>query len=249
MTSTRDGYCITVHEGSFKRSWRRARFTLAHEAIHALIFNLVRDPLLIGELDCSYAAHRSLERLCDIGASELLAPSHWVRSDIRHLGVGPGALLRLYDRYLVSKEALIWRIADILPRGGVLRWRFHARDGRERRTWRIVRSYPGYERRSQRPWLPNGATLRHASLLSRDLGHGAEPRILPRVRISLNRQSWNGAGIVSVFPERMGKEQPLFDGHRIPDESSRSWDTDMLLFAAEDLSAISAEMPAAGSSL
>lgn len=226
------GYRIAVHERAFRRQWRRARFTVAHEVLHALLYSLIRDPELIRSLDENESDHRQLERLCNLGAAELLAPSHWLRHDLRGTDLAPASLLRLYDRYLVSQEVLTWKVAEVLPRGAVVRWRRHARNEREAKCWRVVRTYPRYDRAGGRPWLPTGATLRHVSMSDDEFEVEALPHVVLEVEVVLKERKWTGSGVVSCFPSRAGEPLPLFEGLAIPDDNARP-EEERLMFLVE----------------
>src|SRR5688572_23504883 len=54
-------------EISKQKNWRRNRFTIAHELAHLIIFNTIGTPMTPGDRK----QYDEIERLCDIGASEL----------------------------------------------------------------------------------------------------------------------------------------------------------------------------------
>ncbi len=229
-----DGYRVLVHELSFRKNWRRTRFTIAHEIMHVLIFDILQDAHLIAGLEDTTESYELLERLCNIGAAELLLPSHWLREDLQKHGVGPRALLSLYDRYLVSREALIWKLAEVIPRGSIVRWRYFARNALEQRCLRVVRTYPGYQADMVKPWLPYGATTKHIELSHGDLESASVPSDLGRISIQLSDRRWSRRGIVTAFPtNRNGATTPWFEGFSVADERVTSWSSDRLLVMAE----------------
>lgn len=211
---------IWVHDPAFRRNFRRTRFSIAHELVHALIIKILGEEDLIASLDATPEAHAELESVCDLGASQLLMPSRLVRERVRARGLTPVALLHLYDEFLVSKDVLVWGIASVLPRGSAMRWRNLARTAAEPIAWRVVGSYPRYGLDPHRPWLPRGATAKH---LSHDLpGAVAQTRTaLPceSLTVTLGRRDWTRAGYGTFFaPRDRGMSRPLFSGLEIADE-------------------------------
>src|SRR6476469_995567 len=74
----RDGrFVVQMREGA---SWRRQRFTLAHEVAHLLLFSADAEAGRLRAVPSS-SEHdfRAVERLCSVGAAELLMP----RNDLR----------------------------------------------------------------------------------------------------------------------------------------------------------------------
>lgn len=227
-------YRIIVHEEGFARTWRRTRFTIAHELSHVLIARIVNHPDLIAQFDADQDNHKQLERLCNVGAAELLMPRTWFRAELRARQLNSTALQFLYDRFLVSREALIWRIGELIPRGGVSRWRRYARTDAEPVQMRVVANYPPYARGTPRPWLPEGATARHAIGLP-DVDAEEVPSEGHRIDtliVELGKSKWQGSGAVLAWPRR-ASQRPMLGLFEVPDEPAGSWDSDLLLFAAE----------------
>jgi hypothetical protein len=211
------------------------RFSIAHELVHALLFQRLRHPDLIASLDETPEAHRELERACNIGAAELLMPSELLRHEVRAHGLSSEALLALYDRFLVSREALIWQIAAVTPGAAAFRWRRHARNEAETSTWRVVGAYPPYQNDLRRPWLPPGSTERHLSV--RGVAAAAQtPARYWRgtTTIMLGRHEWTRVATCTTFPPReRDRRQPQLDGFPVPDEPPSHWRTDLVMFLAE----------------
>lgn len=232
LTATDAGMAIWIHDPAFRRNYRRTRFSIAHELVHALIIKVLGDQELVASLDATPETLAELELVCDLGASQLLMPSRLVRERVRAHGLTPSALLHLYDEFLVSRHALLAGIALVLPRGSVMRWQHLARTAAEPIAWRIVGSYPRYGADPHRPWLPKGATARH---LSHDL-----PNVVAQTRmafacesltVTLNKQRWQRAAYGTfIAPRKRGMTKPLFSGMEIADESSP---TEVVVFLAE----------------
>lgn len=232
LESTSSGFRVLVHESEFRRNWRRARFTLAHEISHVLIAKVLSDKELIENLAGTEAEYWQLERLCNIGAAELLMPRPHFRSQLSAANLTAERLLQLYDMYLVSREALVWRIGETIPRGAVLRWRCYARSSEEANRLRVVSSYPPYQGSKIRPWLPKGATTRHAPQIPQHGLGGQDCIEIPELVIRLNHKKWVGAGVLTKWPDRHG-HQPVISGFPVPDEPPGTWNSDLLLMAGE----------------
>jgi hypothetical protein len=232
LTATEAGMAISVHDPAFQRNYRRTRFSIAHELVHALIIRVLGNADLVASLDATPEALAELEFVCDVGASQLLMPPRLVRECVRARGLSPTALLALYDEFLVSRDALLSGIASVLPRGSAMRWRRMARTPAEQVAWRIVGSYPRYASDLSRPWLPKGATARH---LSHDL-----PKLVAQtgaafscesVTVTLGKRDWKRAAYGTFLGRRSrGTSRPLFSGFVVDDEAGPD---EVFVFLAE----------------
>ncbi len=243
-TDGRGGFEIALHDVNFRKKWRRSRFSVAHELAHALIIQLIQDPVLIASLDDTSERHKELERVCNAGAAELLMPSTTLRQGILEVGLGPEGLSQLYDRFLVSWAALLWQIAWILPNGCCIRWRKHARHDREESVFRVVACYPGYRGRGRRVWLPSGATTSH--LNSRIVEATAvENRCVTSegAEITLGSCSWLGDSLGTSVHRRSDLTQPVLNGFPVPDEAEFKSADDVLLFHSRSSRLLSSKKP------
>jgi hypothetical protein len=98
------GFRIVVRGGMPET---RLRFTLAHEVCHTFFYELVPEVKYSPQLP-----HREEERLCNLGAGELLIPSDILAAD--HLIKYPGlsSLEQLAERYQVSHESMLLRLTS-----------------------------------------------------------------------------------------------------------------------------------------
>jgi len=211
---------ILIHRRSLEHRWQRARFTIAHECGHILLYHHLRNPELISSLDRTPRAYSELERLCDIAAAELLMPRAMLRAAVRENGLTPKGLKVLQSVFAVSRAALIKNVAEILPGTCLFTWRKHARNSREAATYRVI-NMPRYHPSNERPWLPEGSTARHLS-----------PRIIEKavsertfvfeenLEIKLERRRWHGRGIVTFFPLSSDGEQFALDSLDLPAATS-----------------------------
>lgn len=97
------------------RSPERRRFTLCHEAVHALISS---DPELLSDLHDAAEGddlERLLERLCDAGAAELLMPEDEVRAALGSVGLRAQVIPRLARSAQASRQAACVQVARHLP--------------------------------------------------------------------------------------------------------------------------------------
>lgn len=232
---------IFLHEKLAEQNWRRSRFSVAHELMHALIIQMLGDAKLIATLDDTEEAYAELERVCNVGAAELLMPSAMIRKAVKEFGFSPEGLLTFYDRFLVSREALLWRIASVMPHASITRWRRYARKPSEETCYRVKTCYPPYVRGNERPWLPEGATTKH---LSSDVVERVARQRIPEevddLRIELGDRIWKCGAVATFFDERKDTDQPQFEGFSVPDETSQPWAGDVLVFATKKHASVSA---------
>jgi hypothetical protein len=231
------GLVAFLYEDDLKSQWRRGRFTLAHEIGHALLIHTLRHPALIASLEASPESHRQVEKLCNLAASEILMPTRAVRKALREHDFSPKGLISLYDRFLVSREVLVRRLAAVVPHTSAVRWKVFSRSTDETRQMRVIGSYPGYNRVSTRPWLPSGCTTKHLDPPIVDWAILRGEAILESdLRISLGARQQECVAIATFFPlMRSGEQQPSFEGLSVPDEQVRS--QEIILFAADKLMA------------
>jgi hypothetical protein len=112
----RDGFRARLRRSSTPE---RARFSLAHEICHTFFYELVPE--------MKFRPHPTdplEERLCDIGAAELLMPVGAVRRSAQDLPVALSTLFRLASEYSVSIPAMFLRLRALsLWRCELSEWR------------------------------------------------------------------------------------------------------------------------------
>ena len=101
----------------------RQRFTLAHEVMHHLIEN---DGDLLSDLHDAYegrALETALERLCNLGAAEMLIPGEQVARQAADAGPNPRLVWELAGRHGVSEAAAAVALSRALgPEAQVSIW-------------------------------------------------------------------------------------------------------------------------------
>lgn len=97
-----DGFRIVLKRGCPST---RTRFTLAHELCHTFFYEIV--PELKFE---KHEADPGEERLCNLGAAELLMPSHALKREAKAVGASLDSLTRLASLFDVSLEAMLLRL-------------------------------------------------------------------------------------------------------------------------------------------
>jgi len=146
------GYLVCVRA---RTSWRRARFTVAHELGHVLLCESLKDrPTTLRALQ-EPTHWEAVERLCDQAAAELLMPAEDFRRQLDGQEISKHLLMRLRKRYGVSWTALAIRFNDLFG-VGVSSWRRYQRHPEERITFRVHRCW-----RSGANWVPKGLTTRY----------------------------------------------------------------------------------------
>jgi len=86
----------------------RTRFTLAHEICHSFFYELVPE--------IKFSEHRmddQEERLCNIGAAELLMPAEDIRRDADGRSVSLSTLSSLAAQYAASLDGMITRLCTL----------------------------------------------------------------------------------------------------------------------------------------
>eukprot|EP00439_Symbiodinium_sp_Y106_P089864 s1_g2400.t1 len=167
LKKTDSGVVLSVSRDSFEdpRTRNRARFSIAHEIGHLLLFRLM-GPEFLEHSDANKQAYTLTEQLCDYAASNLLMPRAFLSDAIRQRGftsLGMRAVAELFD---VSMPALLRATAELVPNGAVLEWRRYRRRRGERMEWRVLRTYSSSRADRSSSWLPEGCTLKHIA----DLG-------------------------------------------------------------------------------
>ena len=152
LTAYGDEYVIEV---STAGSWRRRRFTAAHEIGHVLFF----EALGTGHVHIDPGEMDEVESLCNLAAAELLMPHEDFRRAALAQGFAPAGLWQLRHRFGVSWSALLVRFLDLFPGSGASLWRANVRPG-DGSKLRVVSSFgrPGPS------WLARGMSDGYLSL-------------------------------------------------------------------------------------
>ncbi|SDF19678.1 protein of unknown function [Blastococcus aurantiacus] len=197
-------------------SWRRVRFTEAHEIAHILLYEtLADDRRALSDLQ-NRQSHRQIEELCDYGAAELLVPVGDV-SD--YLTSNPLRTLadynRLYDTYLVSHVTLLRRVATLLPRTVLTAWQYlqHRRGV----NWRIQSSYC---RTVDGVYLPPGLSRRHLrpDLVTQALTHGSAYAAEATIEVGDRHYTGKMLAVRPAFRDQ--GELPILQGRPVRDETA-----------------------------
>jgi hypothetical protein len=211
LTAGPDGW--TIHTRSTGQGWRRRRFSEAHEIGHIILYEaLGSDPAHRAAID-SAAGWKSVERLCDRAAAEILIPADDL---IDQLGAHPMGTVahfnRLYDRYLVSQTVLLRRMSEVDDSLAVTTWRHkeHVRGA----NWRIDASYCHIDG----VYLPHNLSRRHLSpdLIDQALSHGSAHD--DRATLDVGNRRYTGS-MSAIYPGlTRQRDLPVYQGHVIPDE-------------------------------
>jgi hypothetical protein len=103
--SFRDGFRMVLKGGSAQT---RSRFTIAHELCHTFFYELVPEVKFRSqEVDAEE------ERLCNLGAGELLIPTNSLKRRAKRNRVSVDSLEELAATYVVSPEAMLLRLRSL----------------------------------------------------------------------------------------------------------------------------------------
>jgi hypothetical protein len=103
--SFRDGFRMMLKRGAPQT---RTRFTIAHELCHTFLYEIVPE-LKFGSQEVDEAE----ERLCNLGAAELLIPARSVRAEAKTLNMSIDSLEKLAAMYVVSSETMLLRLRSL----------------------------------------------------------------------------------------------------------------------------------------
>jgi hypothetical protein len=209
-----DRWKIAVAEGQW---WRRARFTIAHEVAHVLLYESVaEDPVLVRELN-HQEQWSEIEALCNYGAGELLIPAADLQRNIPSpMELSHRSLQKLYDRYLVSYASLTTRLAEVFPGFGVLRWKYT--DHPKGAAWRIA----GVNIADSSVWVPRGMSSSRlgVDLVGDALRFGTSEVLTTTLRLSDYAEYRAPMRAISTS-RRPREEQPTFAGIHVVDDPGR----------------------------
>lgn len=204
-------------EISKQKNWRRNRFTIAHELTHLIILNAIGAP--VNSVDKKQ--HDEIERLCDIGASELLINEDELSKSLKEYGLSSEGLKALYDKFMVSYDALFLKLSEYLN-ANILIWRNYARNESERKEYRVLRHFPKYKNANKTIWLPNGCTKKHVNPDPFKQVSDNQTFIFDDFKILINDKITKCSALTFVFPHsrNIGTNLPIFDDLIITDETS-----------------------------
>jgi len=211
-------------------SWRRHRFTIAHEIGHIIILRATaRERHLVRALlKPSPELWTALERVCNIAGAEILMPRDEFRSQYDEHSFSAFGLRSLYDRFLTSFAAVLVRIADTATDRTVVVWKRFSRHDNEAIRLRVAACYAGLHG----AWLPKGLTSGHFSPDVLDAAQQRVEEVRRHVDLQLSNvlERFETVVVPLKAVRQLSREQlPMFNGHRIPDEPHLSSSLAMLL--------------------
>lgn len=214
-------------EISKQKNWRRNRFTIAHELSHLIIYSAINAP--INSLDRKQ--HDQLEKLCDIGASELLINETELEKNLREYGLSGEGLKTLYDKFMVSYDALFVKLSEFLN-ANILIWKNYARHDQEKKEYRVYRHFPKYKFAFKSTWLPNGCTTKHISPVPFDTGEKSV--VSDDFKVLMQDKVTNCSALTFIFPHSRNTNNnlPIFEDLTVTDEST--YDDCFVMFIFND---------------
>jgi hypothetical protein len=197
-----DRLVLWVAQSKFEnpQTRQRARFSIAHEIGHLLLFQTF-GPEFLQHSEADEKSFVLTERLCDYVASHLLIPRSSLAEALRARGFtshGFNYLRKLFD---VSASSLFRAIADLPPLGSIIEWRSYRRHSGEHMAWRVWETYGSSAAASLSSWLPSGCTLKHAlhigevSALTPN-----EPVARPNITLSLGGSRVHRDSVICLWP-------------------------------------------------
>ncbi len=211
LTYSRGEVQLRIDRASFREHRGRARFSIAHEIGHLILFRALGSEVFdLAERDDS--TYREVEALCDLAASHLLLPRAPLAAALRARGFTRAGVQGLRETFDVSETAVLRATADLLPEGSILDWRRFRRSDEEASTWRVWRTLGPTELEEKRPWLPRGCTLKHLHLPPPSEWEKSDtPHGLRGVQVALGRKRSTHDGMLTHWTDLGGTPRPLLD--------------------------------------
>lgn len=141
----------------------RQRYSLAHEIVHTLFPDYEREIKHLGTLWRREGDDSEVERLCQIGAAEILFPLPMFAQDLAARGVSLRTVFSLAERYHASAEATARRVADVCGRPVMVLF-LRPAEVLGDPTWPMAASRCGHS-----PWLQLAVSLVHAGESCHDI--------------------------------------------------------------------------------
>jgi len=214
------------------KNWRRNRFTIAHELAHLIILRSVGTP----EGKLSKEQYQRVETLCDIGASELLISEDVLKAQLLIHGLGSEGIKQLYDKFMVSYDALLLKLSEILN-CNIMVWRKYARHENEQKEFRVFKHFPKYRYAEKLTWLPNGCTAKHIVPTPFELYSSKNNVLVMRdFKILINDKMVSCGAISFPLPSSrtLNNNLPIFDDLEVMDEAI--YDDSHILLVFSDIS-------------
>jgi Zn-dependent peptidase ImmA (M78 family) len=166
----------------FKKSnnWRRQRFTIAHEIFHVILFDLFSDTV-----DFNNVNLKTVEYICNMGASEILVPNSKIKKDILNKQINLDLIEKLVEKYMVSYSVISRKINQLSPETSIYIWRKYARKLEDKNEYRVFQAFQEYTRDFKYPYLPKGCTTKHLSLP--DIFNNSQLKNKGEIEIDLNK--------------------------------------------------------------
>lgn len=142
------------------RTRKRARFSIAHELGHLLMFRML-GPEFLNHSEADATSYALTERLCDFAASQILMPRSMLHVAARERTFTASGLRSLEGLFGVSTQALLKAVADLVPEGAVTELRKFQRRSTEALEWRVWAVSTATTSADLSSWLPSGCTLKH----------------------------------------------------------------------------------------
>lgn len=155
---------LGIEENKFKieykevRNWRRQRFTVAHEIMHVVLYQLFNELLDFENVDIG-----QLENICNLGASKVLLPKKHFKKDIQSTDYDYLYFKNLVEKYDVSLSAILWKLNDLNPKKSLYIWKKYARNNKDNNEYRVHLAFQKYTTDLSYPYLPVGCTQKHLS--------------------------------------------------------------------------------------
>jgi Zn-dependent peptidase ImmA (M78 family) len=202
-----DGFRIILRE---EASATRNRFTIAHELCHTFFYEIVPE-IKFG----SHNTDKDEERLCNVGAAELLIPGGHLKRDSKKQPPSINSLEGLARTYFVSPEAMLLRLRSLgLWNCELSYWRSIGQNfsleriiGGRKANWKWADETP------LRRALKNNRTVSGSAYIEL-----REPRSGLQLRSVCFQVARRGDVVLALWSpkpfDRPSRTLPLFEGHR-----------------------------------
>lgn len=201
---------LQIDRRSFGAYPQRARFSIAHEIGHLIIYRAL-GPDVFDRAEIDEESYKEVEELCDFAASHLLLPRAQLMAVTRGAGLTNSGVRRVCRTFDVSEAAALRAMADLFPQGAILDWRKFRRHARERYEWRVWKTFRPTDAIADRPWLPAGCTGKHLPLgINLDSLAFNVPRPIQGVELVLGRSVHRYDAVVAKLnPNSLSQFLPM----------------------------------------
>ena len=195
------------------RNSRRWRFSIAHEFIHILLIKSL-GPKIIDVTNTDKETYDFVERLCDEGASHLLIPRSYLKTELRRGGLRRETIEKVATECDVSLSAAIRSVNDLLPGGSIFFLSRFKRGKRGHEKLRVRWCTASNRDVAARPWVAKGCSLKHLGTNDETVSNALATGATLKLDASFAGYSWKLDAVPILWPYLPNDRLDLGDGEK-----------------------------------